>query len=79
MSSRHDPGDAAGTDRPTTICDRCDESIPEIRVIHVVAEPCPELTDRYRPVGRTYCPDCAAASGMLEFAVGLRTSPTEAE
>ncbi|MEY7849086.1 hypothetical protein AB7C87_07780 [Natrarchaeobius sp. A-rgal3] len=67
MSSSEIPSNGSDDELAEPVCDRCSEPIPAERVISLSSEPCHELADRYAAVTRTYCPDCIAAIGMLEF------------
>ncbi|WP_139231114.1 hypothetical protein [Halostagnicola kamekurae] len=65
-SSTDDSGGHSSADRSSsTVCYRCDESIPADRVLRVSTRPCPALESRYAAVARACCPDCAAGIGLL--------------
>ncbi|WP_165875340.1 hypothetical protein [Natrarchaeobius chitinivorans] len=67
MSSSENPTTETDDDLADPVCDRCGKPIPSERVIHLSSEPCRELAGRYAAVTRTYCPNCIAGIGMLEF------------
>ncbi|RQG90339.1 hypothetical protein EA462_10215 [Natrarchaeobius halalkaliphilus] len=72
MNSRDGPADAGRTPRDL-VCGRCGDSVPAARVIHLSSEPCPELTGHYESVTKSFCSDCVAAVGMLEFTAAARS------
>ncbi|RQG97925.1 hypothetical protein [Natrarchaeobius chitinivorans] len=73
MSSSDDHAIGSADDLADPVCDRCDDRIPEERVLYLSSQPCPELEEQDAAVTRTYCPDCIAGIGLLEFAREDRT------